>query len=135
MVVLQNTTGPAGPGAVAQGIIDLLLPESQRADEAFQGDLGALAGTYRGPSRGQAMEVEVFVEEGKLKARVNGGEDADTFRSLGAGMFAPPGSDGFGARLYFVDGENRVVGTPGAGRPVAVRYDAPGSHYVLARQD
>ena len=134
MVVLQNTTGPSGPGEVASAIVDLLRPEAPTpAATDFPGDLNALAGMYQGPSRGRPMRVEVSVREGVLNAAMNGSEATQAMMPIGDGIFVPE-DDPWGPRVWFVDGEGRVVGTRGGGDPVQLRFDGGGGHYVLFRQ-
>jgi CubicO group peptidase (beta-lactamase class C family) len=72
VVVLQNSTGPAGPGALSSAMVDLLLgPRPEPIAVPYDGDLTALAGSYSGPARGMHMHMQVTVEGDELVLTVN----------------------------------------------------------------
>jgi CubicO group peptidase (beta-lactamase class C family) len=134
VVVLQNTVGPSGPNAVSAGIVDLLLPkESEPQAVPFSGRLDALTGSYRGPSRGRPLQAVFAVEAGTLRASLNGSEESQALKHIGGGIFVAS-DDPWGPRVWFVDSEGRVVGTPGSAAPVEARFDTGGGHNLLARQ-
>ncbi len=134
MVVLQNTLGPAGPVAVTDAIVDLLLPAGPAPiPTAFAGDLASLAGVYQGPSRGRLTDVEVTVEAGVLRAAMNGSDEAQPLMHIGAGVFTAD-DDPWGPRTWFVDGSGKILGAGGSGDPVQLHFDHGGGHYVLRRQ-
>lgn len=132
VVVLQNTTGPQGPEAVSQGIVDLLLPSSTPEVTPFPGDLDPLAGTYRGPGRGRPVEATVTLVGGRLQV-VIGGQSPQAMMHLGDGVFASPEAP-YGARAWFVDEDGRVIGAGGTGTPASLRLDQGGAHLVLGRR-
>jgi hypothetical protein len=60
VVVLQNSTGPALPGALSAALSNLILgPPPEPAATPYSGDLGELVGRYSGPARGRPMTIEV----------------------------------------------------------------------------
>lgn len=128
VVVLQNTAGPAGPGAVTGGILDLLRARQELPNEPLPGDLTALEARYEGAARGATMNVGVAVAADSLRLQLGEGEP-QAVPHLGEGIFG-----GFNTRVWFLDARGRRVGTPGAGDPVEMRYDGAAGHYVLRRQ-
>lgn len=59
-IVLQNTAGPRGPGALGDAFADLVLgPEPGPVSVPFAGDLDALVGEYAGPARGIHLHMTV----------------------------------------------------------------------------
>lgn len=59
-IVLQNTAGPQGPGALSSAFADLILgPEPRPVTVPFAGDLDALVGEYAGPARGIHLHMIV----------------------------------------------------------------------------
>ncbi|MEZ4589343.1 MAG: serine hydrolase domain-containing protein [Gemmatimonadales bacterium] len=62
VVVLYNTAGPASPDAAAEAIAEAVLGKSEQPAVAFDGDASALAGTFVGNGRGQAMKFDVLVD-------------------------------------------------------------------------
>ena len=127
VVVLQTTAGPRGPGAVVEGIEELLLARRELPEVASPAGLDALAGSYAGPARGQPLSVTVSVRGDTLLVASGDGEPRPlTYR--GDGIFG-----GYSTRTWFVDARGRVWGTPGAGKPVEMRWDTAAGHYVLSR--
>ena len=70
VVVLINTNGPPGPGAVASAVAEHLLGSDHAPEPVgYDGDLSRLEGFYRGPGRGPELRVTVSVEDGALRVR------------------------------------------------------------------
>ena len=59
VVVLMNSNGNIDPGAIAGELAAELLPWTRPTMKAFTGDAVPLVGTYKGPSRGREMTIEV----------------------------------------------------------------------------
>jgi D-alanyl-D-alanine carboxypeptidase len=60
IVVLQNSTGPRGPGALGAALAELVLgPEPELVGTPYEGDLDELVGRYTGPARGRPLTLEV----------------------------------------------------------------------------
>jgi CubicO group peptidase (beta-lactamase class C family) len=132
LVVLQNTAGPRGPGEVMEGVASLLLPTNGEEPEevAHPGDISLLAGTYRGPARGRALEIEVRADGTALYARSNGGEESRLIHR-GEGLFEGPD----GNRAWFVGEEGHPVGVTPDAPPVGMRVGAGASGlFPLVRQ-
>lgn len=120
VIVLQNSTGPVGPGALSNTLVNLVLgPPAEAAVRRFSGDPGELVGEYSGPARGQPMTLRVTVEEGVLMVSING---------------ADPAAPAFREGLTWALGSTHLVFQREGGRVVRVRFDAPSAHYVLARR-
>ena len=69
-VVLQNNTGPASPGSLADDLVEAVLGPAEEPDATpYEGDLSAFTGTYAGRGRGRTMTVQVEAKEGGLVAR------------------------------------------------------------------
>lgn len=121
VVVLQNSAGQRGPTQLARSLIEAVIGRGIAPEPGtFAGDLAAFAGTYRGPSRGREMTVEVSVEDGALVVRP-------------AGVQTP-------ARPTYRDGLRWQAGNTyftfdvGAdGRASVLRVDQGGGLYVLRR--
>jgi len=120
IVVLQNSTGPNGPGALGAILSELVLgPEPELAALPYEGDLDDLVGTYVGPARGRPLTLEV-TREGDVLVFTPAGT-TNEIRPLhlekltwGAGN----------TRLWFVREKGAVVG---------LRMDQGSGHYVLRR--
>src|SRR5690606_3174641 len=59
VVVLVNTAGNLSPAALAQELVDVLVPPVRIASQPFTGDAAPLVGTYSGPARGRPLTLEV----------------------------------------------------------------------------
>ena len=59
IVVLMNSNGNIDPGAVAGELAAELLPWQPPVAKQFSGDIQPLLGTYKGPSRGRDMVMQV----------------------------------------------------------------------------
>jgi CubicO group peptidase (beta-lactamase class C family) len=121
VAVLQNSAGPRGAGALAGALAERVLgPTPEPPAVAFGGDYGAITGTYRGAARGRMMELEAFVDDGRLALRIND-VDGDPARPIYRG-----GNrwDLGGARITFVIDRDEAF---------EVRFDTGGGHYVLRR--
>jgi len=75
VIVLINTIGPPGPGAIAGAIADLILgDQAEPPNRTYSGDAEALAGTYRGPGRGRESVVTIGIDENGLTAAAGNSE-------------------------------------------------------------
>jgi CubicO group peptidase (beta-lactamase class C family) len=121
IIVLQNSTGPQGPGALSGALAELILgPEPALVSTPFDGELDELVGDYTGASRGRPLTLEVT-------------RDGDTL------VFQPRGTTnevrpthlhgltwGMGnTRLWFVRRGGRIV---------EARLDQGGGHFVLKKE-
>jgi CubicO group peptidase (beta-lactamase class C family) len=122
VVVLMNSSGNISPGAVAGELAAEILPWERPTASAFTGDAESLVGTYRGPSRGRDMVVEVTrTPEGPAfsingsQARVLPWVEGLTFRAGGPLLtFRREGGD--------------------AGAVTELRFDAGSGYYILKKQ-
>lgn len=120
VVVLVNTTGNLSPAAIANEMVDVLLPPKEVARRKFDGDATPLVGKYTGPARGRPMTVTIARTDGGLTAALN---------------------DGRATPLVWVDGWTFQIGgqlvtfeRDGQSGPAnVVRLDSGGGHYVLRR--
>jgi CubicO group peptidase (beta-lactamase class C family) len=122
VVVLMNTTGNLDPGAVAGELAREVLPWTRPTLQRFTGDVPALLGTYRGPSRGRDMTIEV-VETPQGIAFARDG--------------APPAAFAWVEGLVFRRGSTMLIfrRAEGDSGPVTeLRYSTSGAHYILKRQ-
>jgi CubicO group peptidase (beta-lactamase class C family) len=75
VIVLVNTAGPPGPGAIANEIANLLLGEpAELSVRTFSGNTEVLKGTYRGPGRGREFVLTIDSDSSGLTAAVDDGE-------------------------------------------------------------
>lgn len=119
VVVLQNSTGTHGPGALVNELVDRILgPTPESPTVTYDGDLEALAGMYRGPARGRPMEVSVLNDDGTLTVQVN---DGPVTRPSHRGDLR---WDAGGTRFIFMRSGDGID---------ELRVDAGGAHYVLRR--
>jgi CubicO group peptidase (beta-lactamase class C family) len=121
VVVLQNSAGQRGPTQLARSLIEAVIGTgTPPAAATFRGDLGRLAGTYRGPSRGREMTVEVSVDDGVLAVKQAGVQNPmkPTYRD---GVRWQAGSTFW------------IFETGPDGRGTVLRVDSGGGHYVLKR--
>lgn len=120
VVVLVNTTGNLSPAAIANEMVDVLLPSVPVKRNAFVGDVAPLVGSYTGPARGRPMTVKVTATGNGLTAAMN---------------------DGNAAPLVWVEGWTFMIGgqlitfhrNADSGPASVVRIDSGGGHYVLRR--
>jgi CubicO group peptidase (beta-lactamase class C family) len=123
VIVLQNTAGAPGPGALGQALVDLVLgPLPETVATPFTGDVDELLGTYVGPSRGREMRMVVSRAGDDLVFAPEGAPPQAAMR--------PKHLDGLtweqgGTRLWFVRGGGAIV---------ELRVDQGGGHYVLKRR-
>ncbi|HKJ03211.1 MAG TPA: hypothetical protein VJ997_12170, partial [Longimicrobiales bacterium] len=116
-----NSAAQKGPGLLARSLIEAVIGPGQAPVAAtFTGDLARLTGTYRGPSRGRALTVEVSQVDGALSLKAAGASDAIT----------PMYVDGLkwrqGNSFWFFE-------TGADGRATTLHLDQGGGHYVLKR--
>jgi hypothetical protein len=121
VVVLQNSASQKGPALLARALIEATIgPSRAPIAGTYTGDLGLLAGTYRGPARGQEMTVMVSQAEGALTVQPRGAPEATR----------PMYVDGLhwrrGNALWFFDVDRD-------GRATTLHLDQGGGHYVLRR--
>ena len=119
-VVLQNSTGPRGPGVLLGAFVDLVLgPEPPPAAVPFQGSLDALVGEYAGPVRGTHAHVTVTRDGDQL-----------VFTAMGPGAANRPVHVGEGV---WVAGSTRRWFVMADGRALEMRVSQGAGHYVLRR--
>jgi CubicO group peptidase (beta-lactamase class C family) len=112
IVVLMNSNGNLDPGAVAGELAAELLPWTRPELKQFAGDATPLVGTYKGPSRGREMVVEVTQSQQGISIAVNGAParplpwvEAWTFRQGSAILtFRQTGSTGPATELRYATG-------------------------------
>jgi CubicO group peptidase (beta-lactamase class C family) len=122
VVVLMNSNGNIDPGAVGGELAAELLPTTRPALKQFTGDATPLVGTYKGPSRGREMTLEVTQGAQGIETSVNGSPK----RAL-------PWVDG----LTFRQGNSFLTfrQTGNSGPATELRFDGgPGSYFILKRQ-
>ena len=121
VAVLQNSAGPRGAGALAAALAERVLgPAPEPPVAAFDGDYGALTGTYRGAARGQMMELAVLVEDGQLALRVGDGD-------------GEPARPAYRGENRWDIGNTRLTFVLDGDEAFEVRFDTGGGHYVLRR--
>ena len=121
IVVLMNSNGNIDPGAVAGELAAELLPWQPAALKPFSGDPTPLLGTYKGPSRGREMVLEVTK-----------GPEGPLFSVNGSPPRPLPWTEGLkfrqgGAVLSFLQNGN-------SGPATVVTFQAGAAYYVLKRQ-
>ena len=119
VVALFNSAGPAGPDALVDSIVTLVVGRREPQAVPYTGDLAELAGAYKGIGRGQADSVTIAVTNGALTIR-RGAEAAEPLIHLGNGVFARRS-----ARYTFLRRDGKVT---------SVRADLVAVNAVLARQ-
>jgi CubicO group peptidase (beta-lactamase class C family) len=121
IVVLMNSNGNLDPGAVAGELAAELLPWMRPVVKQFTGDVSTIVGTYKGPSRGREMVVEVTQ-----------GPHSVLFSANGSPARALPWIDG----LTFRQGNAFLTfrQTGNSGPATELRFDAGGGYYILRRQ-
>jgi CubicO group peptidase (beta-lactamase class C family) len=122
IVVLMNSSGNIDPGAVAGELAAELLPWERPVMKPFAGDATPLLGTYKGPSRGREMTLQVTQGAQGPEVSVNG---------------SPQRSLAWVDGLTFRQGNSFLTfrQTGNNGPVTELRYDGgPGSYYILKRQ-
>lgn len=121
IVVLQNSTGPQGPGALGAALAELVLgPVPELIAVAYEGDLDELVGSYSGPARGRPLTLEV-TRDG----------DALVFSPVGStNEIHPVHLEG----LTWGKGNTRLWFVRKGGAVVELRMDQGSGHYVLKRE-
>lgn len=121
IIVLQNSTGPQGPGALSGALAELILgPAPELSGTPFEGDLDELIGNYSGPGRGRPFTLEV-TRDG----------DALVFTPAGTtNEIRPIHMEGLtwawgGVRLWFVREGDRII---------EARMEQGSGHLVLKRE-
>ena len=120
IIVLQNSTGPRGPGALGSALADLLVgPVPAPAAVPYDGDLDVLVGEYAGPSRGMHLHMMVRRDGDQLVFATDASRPGTRPVHIGAGVWADGAS-----RMWFVvlDGRAREL-----------RLQQGGGHSVLRR--
>tara|TARA_B110000014_G_scaffold236628_1_gene202005 strand:+ start:124 stop:708 length:585 start_codon:yes stop_codon:yes gene_type:complete len=119
IVVLQNSTGAPGPGALGQALAQTVLGDFEDAETtSFTGDLGELTGSYVGPARGTQLSVVASVNNGKLE-----------FEMGQASKFEPD----YRGDLTWTRGSQEFTFIRQGERIVELRFDSMSGHYVLRR--
>jgi len=121
IVVLMNSNGSISPGAVAGELAAELLPWTPPVAKQFSSDATPLLGTYKGPSRGREMIVQITQGAQGIVFSANGSParplawvEAWTFRQGNAFLtFRQTGNTGPATEL---------------------RFDAGSGYYILRRQ-
>ncbi len=120
IVVLQNSTGPQGPGALGAALAELVLgPRPELEATPFAGDFNELVGSYSGRARGRDLTVEVTVE----------GEDLVFTPDGSPNELRPAHLEGLkwgqgNTLLWFVRADGEIS---------ELRMDQGSGHYVLKR--
>lgn len=115
IVVLQNSTGPRGPGALSNAFTDLILgPVPEPEAVPFRGDLDALVGEYAGPTRGAHAHMTVSRDGDQLVFTRRGRDEGQRPVHVGEGVWQAGGT-----RMWFEMAGSRVLSlriASGAGR-------------------
>lgn len=121
VVVLQNSTGPTGPGDLAESLARLVLGPGEVPEAvAYSGELAPLTGRYSGRARGRTLTLRVEADSAGLRVWREGSDDE-------------------GDRLEHLDGQTWRDGASRftfvwAGEDIVeLRLDQIGGHYVLRR--
>ncbi len=121
IVVLQNSTGAPGPGALGQALAQTVLGDFEDAEAgSFTGDLGELTGSYVGPARGTQLSVIVSMNNGKLELEMDQ-----------VSKFEPD----YRGDLTWTRGSQEFTFIRQGERIVELRFDSVSGHYVLRRDD
>jgi len=127
VIVLVNTTGPVGPGSVADALAGAVLGAAEPVaapSVTFDGPLDLLAGRFEGPARGRPLRVVVEREGEGIVARLNEGDDRLPLAYMGIVSGRPTFSSGGWLFSFMLEGVQAV----------GLRADHGGGHYVLAVQ-
>ena len=118
-MVLQNSTGAPGPGALGQALAQTVLGDFEDTAAApFGGDLEELTGSYVGPARGTELSVIASVNNGRLELTM--GQDSKFEPDYRGDLTWNLGSQEF----TFVRKGERIA---------ELRFDNMSGHYVLRR--
>ena len=129
VVVLANTAGPPGPGALAEQIVELMVGDATPEPMAFDGDLSYFEGTYSGPARAGRTAIRIAADGDALTAtRVMAGDQeipedrqqASTLEYRGGTTF----SDGSARFTFEGDGDSAAI----------LRWDVVSGYTVMTRQ-
>ena len=121
VVVLMNSNGNMDPGAVAGELAAELLPWERPVVKQFSGDPTPLLGTYKGPSRGREMVMEVTQGAQGVEFSANGSPK----RSL-------PWVDGLRFRQGTAILTFRQAGN--SGPATELHFQSGAAYYILKRQ-
>ena len=121
IIVLMNSNSNLDPGAVAGELAAELLPWKQPVVKPFSGDATPLLGTYKGPSRGRDMVLEVTASPQGPLFSVNGSPP----RTL-------PWVDGLTFRQGSAVLTFRQNGN--SGPATDIRFQSGAAYYILKRQ-
>lgn len=120
LVVLQNTTGPEGPGTLADSLARLALGPGERAQGGeYEGDLRELTGRYAGPSRGGITDLRIEANDAGLVVREAGEDQGEAERLQHV------------TGLTFRHDEDRFTFVRAGDRTIELRLDVVSGHYVL----
>jgi CubicO group peptidase (beta-lactamase class C family) len=120
IVVLQNSTGPRGPGALGADLADLVMgPLPEASTTPYDGDLDELMGTYRGPARGESLTMVVTRRGNDLVLTPEGSEEGSEPVHIGD--------------MTWEDGRTQFRFIRKDGRVTQLRVDQISGHYVLLR--
>ena len=129
IVVLVNTTGPTGPSALAQQIIEAMVGDATPEPLEFEGDPAWFEGTYGGPARA-----------GQDVVRIAAGEDGLTATMLMQADEEMPEEGQEARNLDFRGGttftmDSAILTFEGDGDAASVlRYDTGGGYTVMQRR-
>lgn len=121
IVVLQNTTGPQDPQALADSLARIVLGSGGEAEpSAYDGDLSEFAGRYVGSSHNGITDVRIIVHDGELVVQEAGSdEEAKRLRHVSGIMWQHKTDE-----YRFVRAGKRII---------RLRLDVGAGHYVLRR--
>jgi len=122
VVVLINSNGNLDPGAISGELAAEVLPWTRPTFAPFTGDVASLVGTYRGPSRGREMTIEVTATP-----------QGPAFAINGAPARAIPWAGGLRFRLLGTDYTFRRANGD-SGPTVELRVSGGAALYPLKRQ-
>jgi CubicO group peptidase (beta-lactamase class C family) len=124
VVVLINTAGNVSPAALANEMVDAVLPPGPRPrPQPFTGDASQLVGTYAGPARGQPMTVRVSATSNGLSVTI--GDNGGTPQPI---TWVDDWTFASGPQLLTFRRSGET------GPATILHVDGGGNHYVLKRQ-
>src|SRR5688572_26688769 len=121
VVVLMNSNGNIDPGAVGGELAAELMPWTRPEVKQFSGDVAPLLGTYKGPSRGREMVMQVTQGAQGIEFSANGSPK----RSL-------PWVDGLRFRQGTAILTFRQAGN--SGPATELHFQSGAAYYILKRQ-